>query len=153
GRSVSQLNAFVVGERLEDLAASVVASLAPIEREVMCADQRWYLMSITPYRTLDHAIKGAVISLLDIDNRKRSVSPSRDVARYAETHFAAIENPLLIVDSKLRILWMNAPFETAFKLERTEAVGAAFDQVAEGRLADPKLTALMERLVATGTPF
>ena len=153
GRSVGHLNAFIVGERLEDLAASVVSSLMPIEREVICADQRWYVMSITPYRTLDHSIKGAVISLLDIDSRRRTLGPALDVGRFADAHLAAIDNPLLIVDSKLRILWVNPPFEAAFQLSQAEVAGAPFDQVGSGRLANSKLIALVERLVATGTPF
>jgi two-component system, chemotaxis family, CheB/CheR fusion protein len=71
GRTVSLLNAFIVGERIEKLAAQVVEKLTPIEKRVACANQRWYLLHITPYKTLDHAIKGAVIVLLDIDDTRR----------------------------------------------------------------------------------
>ncbi|HYS08610.1 MAG TPA: chemotaxis protein CheB [Myxococcales bacterium] len=152
GRSVGQLNAFVVGERLEDLAAHVVATLTPVEREVICADQRWYLMHITPYRTLDHAIKGAVISLLDIDSRRRGMGAARDVAQYAQAHLTAIDAPMMIVDSKLRIRWLNAHAENALQLEGGEAVGAPLDQ-AGSQFADARLIEMVERLVATGTPF
>jgi two-component system CheB/CheR fusion protein len=68
GRTVSLLNAFIVGERIEKLAALVIEKLVPIEKRVVCANQRWYLLHITPYKTLDNAIKGAVIVLLDVED-------------------------------------------------------------------------------------
>jgi two-component system CheB/CheR fusion protein len=71
GRTVSLLNAFIVGERIEKLAAQAIDKLVPIERRIACANQRWYQLHITPYKTLDHAIKGAVIVLIDIEDTHR----------------------------------------------------------------------------------
>ena len=153
GRSVGQLNAFVVGERLEELAAEVVATLAPVEREVICADQRWYLLHITPYKTLDHAIKGAVISLLDIESRRGTPGPVRDVGQYADTYLGVVDQPLAITDSGIRVLWVNAAFETAFKLTREEVLGVSFEEIGSRQFKDLKFTALVERLVATGASF
>ena len=64
GRSVSQLNAFIRKHRIEEIAARVIERLLPIEEKVLCADQRWYDLRVTPYRTLDHTIKGALIVLV-----------------------------------------------------------------------------------------
>ncbi len=64
GRSVSQLNAFIRKHRVEELAARVIERLLPIEEKVLCADQRWYDLRVTPYRTLDHTIKGALIVMV-----------------------------------------------------------------------------------------
>jgi two-component system CheB/CheR fusion protein len=64
GRSVSLLNAFITGQRVEDLARQVIERLAPVEMNVLCSDQRWYKLRVTPYKTLDHSIKGAVITLV-----------------------------------------------------------------------------------------
>ena len=71
GRSVSLLNAFIVGERIEELAAEAIEKLLPLEKRIACANGGWYELHITPYRTLDHAIKGAVIVLLDIEDSRR----------------------------------------------------------------------------------
>jgi two-component system CheB/CheR fusion protein len=75
GRSVSQLNAFIVGHRIEELAAKVIEKLTPIDERVRCADQRWYDLRVSPYRTLDHSIKGALIVLLAVDEN----APTSDV--------------------------------------------------------------------------
>jgi two-component system CheB/CheR fusion protein len=78
GRSVSLLNAFIVGERIEELAAEAVGNLVPIEKRVACANRRWYELHITPYKTLDHSIKGAVIVLLDIEDSRRLSERARE---------------------------------------------------------------------------
>ena len=74
GRSVSQLNAFIVGHRIEELAARVIDNLAPIDERIRCADQRWYRLRVTPYRTLDHSIRGALIVLTAADDGAKSVA-------------------------------------------------------------------------------
>ena len=72
GRSVSQLNAFIVGHRIEELAARVIDNLAPVDERIRCADQRWYRLRVTPYRTLDHSIRGALIVLTAADDGAKS---------------------------------------------------------------------------------
>jgi two-component system CheB/CheR fusion protein len=68
---VSLLNAFIVGERIEQLTAQAIEKLVPIEKRIACANQRWYELHIAPYKTLDRSIKGAVIVLLDVDDSRR----------------------------------------------------------------------------------
>jgi two-component system CheB/CheR fusion protein len=79
GRSVSQLNAFIAGHRVEELAARVIERLLPVKEEVFCADRRWYELNVTPYKTLDHSIKGAVIVLVDIDATKQAAEAPKRV--------------------------------------------------------------------------
>jgi two-component system CheB/CheR fusion protein len=72
GRAVSQLNAFIVGQRVEELASQVIDNLAPVDEGVQCADGRPYRLRVTPYRTLDHSIRGALIILTSADDRAKS---------------------------------------------------------------------------------
>jgi two-component system CheB/CheR fusion protein len=81
GRSVSQLNAFIVGQRIEDLVGKVIDSLAPVDEHVRCADKRWYDLRVTPYRTIDHAIKGALIVLTAAADRGKSETKRGPKAR------------------------------------------------------------------------
>jgi two-component system CheB/CheR fusion protein len=64
GRSVSMLNTFIVGPRVEELAARVVDRPAPIESSVQTTDRNRYTVRVTPYRTLDQSIKGGVIAFV-----------------------------------------------------------------------------------------
>jgi hypothetical protein len=85
GRSVSQLNAFIVKHRIEELAARVIQQLLPIEERVLCADKRWYELRVTPYRTLDHSIKGALVVLVAAEGNagKPALAPGNKTKRPA----------------------------------------------------------------------
>ena len=52
-------------------AASVLQTLAPIEQEVSSEDDRWYVIRILPYRTVDDHIGGVLITLVDITQHRR----------------------------------------------------------------------------------
>ena len=43
-----------------------------MEKPILCANQRWYDLVIRPLKTLDHANKGAVITLSDVDGDRRA---------------------------------------------------------------------------------
>ena len=147
-RPVGQIDPFLGGVGLESRVQSVIATLAPHEEELMAANGRWYALRITPYRTLEHAIRGAVIVLADIDIRKKAEELTRDVNRYAGRFLSAIEQPLLIADDKLRVQWANRAFLGAFELAEEEAVGARLEAFGGQLLASPELRAMLEGLLA-----
>ena len=74
GRSVSQLNAFIVGHRIEELAARVIDNLAPVDERSAAPTSAGTDLRVTPYRTLDHSIKGALIVLTAADEGARSAA-------------------------------------------------------------------------------
>jgi two-component system CheB/CheR fusion protein len=150
GRSVGQLNAFLGGERVEKLASEVISTLTPIEREMVGSDKRWYDLSIAPYKTLDHTIKGAVITLSDIQTRKTAPNLARDVAEYASGFLGFVEHPLLIADSRLRLVWAN---EACYELFASDAERAVGLPLAELIGAPAELAGLIQEAIATGTPL
>jgi two-component system CheB/CheR fusion protein len=65
-------------------ARTVLASLAPLRREVKSASGEWYLSTISPYRTQGDRIEGVVIAFVDITSRKRaedSLAEELDVSK------------------------------------------------------------------------
>jgi two-component system, chemotaxis family, CheB/CheR fusion protein len=149
GRSVSQLNSFILGQRVEELASDVIESLAPIRKEILCADQRWYELYISPYKTLDHSIKGAVLVLIDVDVRKRASDLGRDVAKYANDLLGSIRDPLMILDRRLRVLWINDSFSALFGVSADQVTGQALSELRPG----PNLEPLIVGTVASGRQF
>src|SRR5262249_21831544 len=105
GRNVGFLDTFLGSLTLEPKAAAVIQNLSTFEQEILAANKRWYSLKITPYKTSDHAIRGALLTLADIDVRKRAEEMTRDVGAYAEKFLGAIGHPLLIVDRKSRVVW------------------------------------------------
>jgi two-component system CheB/CheR fusion protein len=151
GRSVRYVSAFFHGVDLVALLTRVVRDLAPVEEEVLCSDGRWYALRIAPYQTVDHSIRGGVVSLADIDVRRRALGLARNVGEYASQFLQAISHPLLIIDAKQRVVWANEPYYEASQSVPEETVGSVLANLVGG-WAD---TVIRERvqLALDGTPF
>ena len=73
GRPVGHIVSNLIGyNRLVDDVQTVLDSLTPQDAEVQTRSGAWYLMRIRPYRTLGNVIEGAVITFVDITERKRT---------------------------------------------------------------------------------
>lgn len=70
GRPLADLASLAADGALSDEARAVLASLAPIEREVRAGDGTWFLRRILPYRADDNSVGGVVITFTDISDRK-----------------------------------------------------------------------------------
>ncbi|HEY8502965.1 MAG TPA: chemotaxis protein CheB, partial [Gemmataceae bacterium] len=80
GRPISDLaQKFTCAELLPD-ARAVLERLAPVEKEV-CADDRWFIRRILPYRTHDNRIEGVVITFTDVTSLHRAAEETRGRAR------------------------------------------------------------------------
>ncbi|MCX5998858.1 MAG: PAS domain-containing protein [Chloroflexi bacterium] len=71
GRPVGHIVSNILGYDLlvEDIHA-VMKSLIPRETEVQTREGLWYLLRILPYRTHKNVVDGAVVTLIDISERK-----------------------------------------------------------------------------------
>jgi two-component system CheB/CheR fusion protein len=71
GRSVGHIasNLTGYGSLIPDVQA-VLDTLIPKEADVQTIEGQWYTMRIQPYRTTDNLIEGAVISFINITERK-----------------------------------------------------------------------------------
>lgn len=54
-------------------AKEVLRNLAPIDREVVGTNERFYTMRIAPYRTAENSIRGLVITIIDSLHRPQAV--------------------------------------------------------------------------------
>lgn len=139
GRSIGFLDSFLGAGPLEPKVSTVIQSLSAQEEEVLAINQHWYTFRITPYKTLDHAIRGALVTLIDINITKRATEITKDVGAYAAKFLAAIRHPLLIIDKKLRIVWTNDAFLSVFQLSQEESVGSSLQRVGNRQFAEPGL--------------
>jgi two-component system CheB/CheR fusion protein len=153
GRSVGFLDGFLQTTPLEPKVSAVIQNLAMLDEEVLAANHRWYRLRISPYKTLDHAIRGALVTLTDVDVRKRSEEMTRDVGAYAGKFLAPIGHPLLIVDRKQRIVWTNETFLTTFQLTPDETVGSTLASVGTRQFADAGLREHLEAVFTSGSVF
>jgi two-component system CheB/CheR fusion protein len=153
GRSAAQLNSFLGGFGVEAVIADAIKNLATVERELHATDGRWYALKILPYRTLDLTIRGAVISVIDIDLRKRWNDLSAAVGDYAAEALAAIQHPLMILDGDHAVIWVNDLYFEAFQLSPQEIIGTRLRKIGMGAWSDSALEKRIEETMQTGAPF
>ncbi len=91
---------------LEDVV-SVLNSLSSLEREVESLSGKWFLVRILPYRTMEGAAEGIVITLVDISELKKANEKIRQI------YYAVDKSPscFLITDKKGNIEYVNGKFE------------------------------------------
>lgn len=153
GRSASQLNLFLGGLGIEEMISDSIESVSSIEREVLAVDRRWYSVRIVPYRTLDLSIRGAVISIIDIELPKRRIELTAAVSEYATEALSAIPNPLLIVNAELVVIWVNASYYQTFHLLPEEVVGLKLAKIGTGEWSSSELQRRIEDSLTSDVPF
>ena len=70
GRPLSDLTSSMEYPTLHADALETLRTLTPSEKQIKTADGRWFSVRIMPYRRLDNAIDGVVITLFDITDTK-----------------------------------------------------------------------------------
>ena len=153
GRSVAHLNSFLGGFGIERRVADAIAQVATSEQEVQATDGRWYILRITPYKTLDLNIRGAVISFADIEVSKRRGELTKAVGDYASEFLAAVQHPLLIVNRELQVIWVNGAFYESFGVLAEEILGTRLANLMGGVGLAEALDSVMLTSFTRGTPF
>lgn len=130
-------------------ARTVLVSLVPSEREVQTIGNLWFLVRIQPYRTLDNVIQGVVMSFTDITQRIKA-DLSQDEKELAEDIVNTVREPLVVLDSELKIFSASRSFYRTFRLEAEETIGQSIYGL--GNQEQWKVPALKE-LLETILPY
>lgn len=85
GRPVNHIVSNLIGyQQLTEDVQEVLETLIPKEIEVQLKDGAWYILRIMPYRTIENMIEGAVITFVDITERKKVEGIILDLNRNLE---------------------------------------------------------------------
>jgi two-component system CheB/CheR fusion protein len=71
GRPIGDIVHNLQYDELVDDAKKVLENLGRVEKEVRTKEGNWFFMRILPYRTVDNAIDGVVVTFIDITRQKR----------------------------------------------------------------------------------
>ena len=88
GRSITDFTQRFDYDGLLDDAREVLRELTTIERELRQNDDRWFLVRLRPFRTVENRIDGVVITFVEITDRKRVEETLRKSERF---HRMAVE--------------------------------------------------------------
>lgn len=146
GRPLSNIKPNLDIPDLGPLIREVIETLTTREREVRDHYGRWHQLRIRPYRTADNKIDGAVITLVEIDQMKRSIAELQNVVEYANAILDTAREPMLVLDEKLVVKQANRAFRERFKVAKAELEGAQIHKIGENWRA-PKLRPWLSEMV------
>jgi PAS domain S-box-containing protein len=146
GRPISDIRSDISIPNLEDLIREVIDTLATKELEVQDKDGCWYLLRIRPYRTLDDKIEGAVLLLTDINLMKTTSEQFKRAKELAEGIIDTVRQPLVVLDSKLRVISCNSAFFQDFKVSPAEADRQFFYRLGQEQWNISELREMLEKL-------
>ncbi len=150
GHIVSNLTNY---DQLTEDARSVLQRLVPLEQEVQTQRGDWYLMRISPYRTLDNVIEGAVMTFMDISARKRLEQALDEALAFSEGIVDTLRESLLVLDVDLRVLSANRAFQRTFLSNPADIKGQPLWELDSGQWDIPALHDLLLDIQSKGSHF
>ena len=130
-----------------ELTSQVIQHSQVIEREVRDREGHWYALRMRPYKTGDKRVAGVLVALLDIDTVKRSLDEAREARDFAEAIVETVREPLLVLDSGLRIVRASRAFYESFGVSPTDTEGQPFFDLNGGQWNIPQLRTLLEEIL------
>jgi two-component system CheB/CheR fusion protein len=151
GRPIGYLGGALNAPQIESMVSETINSVRERSQRVRCSDGHWYTARIVPYRTADHAIRGAIVEFL-------KALPARKIGEMPEIHelvgkvLSTLPHMLILLDENLRIMWVNKAFFEAFVLG-AEIVGRALDEVWTSASKHGALWSALEETASGRKPF
>ena len=153
GRSILHLRLDVNVPDLETLILETINTGAAKEREVQDRAGVWYSMQIQPYRTMENKIDGAVLTLIDINERKRSLEYIEECRDYAEGIVETVRESLLILDQNLRVKTANQSFYQTFQTSPQETENRVIFELGNRHWDIPSLRKILKQILSENTTF
>ena len=120
GRPVRDFSSSLVYEDMVKDAGEVLRTLIAKEIEVSDKNGLWFLMRILPYRTIDNIIDGVVITFTDITEQKHAQEVLSDTLIYAESIVDTVRDPLIVLDTGMKVVSANRAFYQTFKVNKED---------------------------------
>ena len=150
GRPLTELTRrFEDGDLLED-ARAVLASYAPVRREVRADDGSWFIRGMLPYRSDERGIAGLVITFTGISEIKAAEREMEAARAYLDSIIATIRQPLVVLDEALRVISASSSFHRVFSIKAEELIGRHL-LAAGDHLDVPALREFLASIQARGT--
>jgi len=146
GRPIIDLASQFAEAGLEEDIKEVLKTLSMRERDLTGAQGRHYLMRILPYRTVHNLIDGVVITFVDVTQLKQAEQLVEDARIYAQNIVDTVREPLVVLDTGLRVTSANRSFYKMFQSTAEETVRRAFYELGNRQWDLPELRRLLSEL-------
>jgi two-component system CheB/CheR fusion protein len=153
GRPLGDVKSDIEGEDLLAKAQAVLNTLVPWESEVRAVGGAWYLARIHPYRTLDNVIEGVVLTFTDISRRVAAEAAVQEARELAEGIVDTVREPLVVLDSELKVISANRSFYRDFRVTPEKTVGNQIYELGNRQWNIAKLRELLETILPRDRSF
>jgi two-component system, chemotaxis family, CheB/CheR fusion protein len=153
GRPVRHIRGRIETPRLEQQIHTVIQTLHVYSEELQDSAGRWYSLDVRPYRTIDDRITGAVITVQDIDPLKRVLQAAEEARDYAEGMIETVREPLVVLDSDLRLQRATQAFYDMFLVSRDEVEGRFLYDLGNGQWNHARLRERIGAVLFRSEPF
>ncbi|MEZ0604137.1 CheR family methyltransferase [Paraburkholderia sp. IW21] len=130
GRPLHDLTHRLEYPQMAEDTVTVFDSLQLIEREIRGIDGRYFLTRLSPYRTTDDHIDGAVLTIVDVSALRRAEQQVR--ISEARLHLAAQSTndfAIIVQDRDGRVVTWNKGAERIFGYSESEMTGELLDRL------------------------
>jgi two-component system CheB/CheR fusion protein len=134
-------------------ARRVFETLVSKEIEVPTKTGEWFLMRVRPYRTVENAIEGVVMTFTNITEQKQAAEVVEAERTFAESIVDTVNQPLLVLDTELRVISANTAFYEAFKVKAEETRGQLIYELGNHQWNIPRLRHLLEEIIPQHNVF
>ena len=150
GRPLSDITQRLEGDAdLVSAATTVLDTLAEVDAQVESGG-RVYQMRAQPYRAVEGAVEGAVLTFVDVTEQQQLQAALDELARaaaeageLAQNVLDTVREPQLVLDGELTVVTANKSFLATFQEARDEIVGRPLREVYDGAWLTPDLRQLL----------
>jgi two-component system, chemotaxis family, CheB/CheR fusion protein len=150
GRPLSDININLKIANLPRLMSEVMDSLTLKELEVQDNHGRWYSMRLRPYKTAENKIQGVVLTLIDIDQMKRTIVQVEEARDFAQAVIESVPEPLAVLTPEFRIRSANEAFTQLFRTSLDSIQDRSFFDLARDHDGIRQVRNLLEGLLPNG---
>ena len=149
GRPLADLTRRFDDDDLLTDARAVLATQAPVRREVRADDGGWFMRGLLPYRSDEKGIEGVVITFADISEMKAAELEIEAARTYLDSIIATIRQPLVVLDEELRVISASGSFYRVFSIAPEDAIGRCLPDTG-AHLDAPALHGFLASIKAQG---
>jgi two-component system, chemotaxis family, CheB/CheR fusion protein len=128
-------------------AAEVLKTLEQKENVVRHQNGRWYLARIIPYRTTGNVVAGLVITYIEVTEQRKLQEELEDVLALTKGIVETVHDPLVALDTNLRVLSANKSFYNTFRVSPEETEGKLIYDLGNRQWDIPGLRKLLEEIL------
>lgn len=151
GRPITHFATNLIDADISEYGTRVLNDLTPEQVDVKTSNGKIINMKVRPYRTVNNVIDGVVVTFEDISERIQAKQVINDARKYALSVAETVREPLVVLDSDLRVICANHPFYRTFNVKPEVTEGQMIYDLGNRQWNIPRLRKLLDDILPLKT--